>query len=68
MKNHLKKYFSRLYKLHKKYGDVIESEIKEARKYHKKFKRKQSGMVKLATQRTLNPSSVGSNPTPRTGI
>ena len=40
MKNHLKKFLSRLSKLHKKYGDVINSELEEANKYHKKYKRK----------------------------
>jgi len=39
MKKHLKRFLSRLKKLHKKYGDVIGSELEEASKYHKKFKR-----------------------------
>ena len=39
MKKALKRLFSRLSKLHKNYGDAIESEIKEWKKYHKKKKR-----------------------------
>lgn len=35
MKKQLKKFLSRISKLHKRYGDVIGDEIKEARKYRK---------------------------------
>jgi len=33
MKNKFKKFISRLYKLHKKYGDDIYTELRECRKY-----------------------------------